>query len=345
MRRWETNFTSPPRGAEIVRRELIALVGGAATSPLLYALPARAQPNGKTMRIGSLSGGSREGTQERDACFQDALRRLGWVEGQNILIERRWAGGNTALLPGLAAELVRLKPDLIMVSGTPAAKAMQQATQDIPIVFNMVSDPVASGIVASLARPNGNITGVSNFFPAMVGKLLELIETVSGANRFAVLYDPSNPGKQLDVRGLQDSGRAMRVDIEPMPLRGAASVDVAFATMAKTPPGALIVLVDSITLSNRQSIVEQAARLRRPAIYQERAFVEAGGLMSYALNYCAHFGRAAAYVDKLLKGAKPTDLPVEQPTTFEFVINLKTAKALGLTIPPTMLALADKVIE
>jgi putative ABC transport system substrate-binding protein len=323
------------------RREVLGLLGAL---PFGWPVTARAQ-GPKVLRLGSLSGGSIAGTKERDTCFQDALRQLGWTEGQNILIERRWASGNTTRLPALAAELVALKPDLVMTSGTPAAQAMQRATHDIPMVFNMVSDPVASGIVASLARPAANITGVSNFFPAMIGKLLELIETVSGAKRFAVLHDPSNPGKQLDIRFLQESGRPAGLEFEPVPLHNANDIDPAFQAMAKTPPGALIVLVDAITLSNRQSIVEGIARLKLPAIYQERAFVELGGLMSYALNYCAHFARAAAYVDRILRGERPSNLPVEQPATFELVINLKTAKAQGVNVPPTMLALADRVIE
>jgi putative ABC transport system substrate-binding protein len=292
-----------------------------------------------------LSGGTKAGTRERDKCFEDGLRQLGWIEGKNIAIERRWAEGNTARTAPLAAELVSLAPDLVVTSGTPAAQAIQQATSEIPVVFNMVSDPVASGIVTNLARPNSNITGVSNFFPAMIGKLLELIETTSSAKRIAVLHDPTNLGKQLDVRMLSQSGRALGVTIDPLGLRSAEGIDAAFVSIAKTQPGALIVLVDSVTLSHVQQIVTNAARARLPAIYQERTFVEAGGLMSYALNYCQHFERAAAYVDKILKGQKPSNLPIEQPSTFQFVVNLKTAKALGLDLPPKILAFADEVIE
>jgi putative ABC transport system substrate-binding protein len=186
---------------------------------------------------------------------------------------------------------------------------------------------------------------VSNFFPAMIGKLLELIKTVSGAKRFAVLYDSRNPGKQVDVRGLQENARVLGIEIELLSVGNTAEVNAVFANMKKNPPGALIVLVDSVTLSNMQGIVEQAAKLRIPAMYQERAFVELGGLMSYALNYCTHMARAAAYVDKILKGDKPSGLPVEQPSSFEFVINLKTAKTLGVTVPPMVLAIADQVIE
>jgi putative ABC transport system substrate-binding protein len=323
------------------------VVRGLGSAPLLMGWPlgAVAQPSAKIPRFASLSGGSVEGTKERDACFYDALGKLGWVEGKTISIERRWASGNISRLPALAAELMALKPDLVMTSGTPSAKAMQLASRDTPMVFNMVSDPVASGVVTSLARPGGHITGVSNFFPAMIGKLLELIKTVSGATTFAVLHDPNNPGKQIDVRDLQDTARTVGVTVEPMPTRDAASIEAAFAALANKRPGALIVLVDAVTINNRRTIVDHAAQLRLPAIYQERTFVDEGGLMSYALNFCAHMARAAAYVDKILKGEKPSNLPVEQPSTFELVINLKTAKALGVNVPPTVLEVADRVIE
>lgn len=324
------------------RREFLAsMVGSLAGWPLA----ARAQGREKILRFASLSGGSEAGTRERDVCFYDGLTKLGWIEGHNIVVDRRWASGKLASLPALAAELVGLRPDVVMTSGTPSAQAMQQVSHGIPMVFNMVSDPVASGIVTNLARPTANITGVSNFFPAMIGKLLELIQAVSGARRFAVLYDPGNPGKQLDIRFLQETGRSSGLAFDLLPLHGAADVDAAFEAMVRSPPKALIVLVDAVTISNRQRIVDDVNRLRVPAIYQERSFVEAGGLMSYALNYCAHFHRAAAYVDKLLRGEKPSALPVEQPSTFELIVNARTAKAQGLTIPPTILALADHVIE
>jgi putative ABC transport system substrate-binding protein len=323
------------------RREFLTLVGGAAA---FAPLAAHAQ-QGKVARIGMLSGGTPAGTKDRDVCFDQGLRDLGWIEGQNIVVERRWAEGVTAREPALAAELVRLRPDLIFTSGTPAAQAAQHATSEIPIVFSMVSDPVASGIVPNLAHPNANITGVSNFFPAMISKLLDLIVTASGAKRIAVLHDPGNPGKQVDLRYLQDSARAMQVSIEPVPLHNTDDVNAAFAAMAKNLPGAVIVLVDAITISNMQLIVRQVAALNLPAIYQERTFVELGGLMSYALNYCQHLRRAAAYVDKILKGEKPSALPVEQPATFQFVINRKAARAIGLNLPQIILAFADEVIE
>lgn len=323
------------------RRDFICALGATCTWPL----PSRAQQVAKVRRIAVLNGGTQSGTKERDKCFEDGLRQLGWIEGQNIAIERYWAGGNTSRIAALAAELVSRAPDLIVTSGTPSAQAMQRATRDIPVVFNMVSDPVASGVVTNLARPNANVTGVSNFFPAMIGKLLELLETTSSAKRVAVLHDPSNIGKQLDVRMLGESGLALGVTIDPLGLRNAEDIDTAFATIAKTQAGALIVLVDGVTLSHVKQIVTNAARLRLPAIYQERTFVDAGGLMSYALNNCQHFQRAAAYVDKILNGQKPSSLPIEQPATFQFVVNLKTAKALGLDLPPKILAFADEVIE
>jgi putative ABC transport system substrate-binding protein len=331
---------------KIPRRDFIALLGSAAAiSPSLWSLPLIAQQAQKVPQIGLLSGGSAISTKERLACFQDRLRQLGWVEGHSINIEYRFGEGDNARIPALAGELVRLNPDLIVTSGTPSSLAVQRATRDIPVVFNMVSDPVASGIVTNLARPDANVTGFSNFFPGMVGKMLQLIRTATGASRIAVLHDPTNPGKALDMRELLSSGKVLGVEVDDVPLRTAEDVDNAFAVMAKPPPHALIILVDGVTQINLQRIVDHAARLRLPAMYEDREFVEAGGLMSYALNFCQHFRRSATYVDKILKGAKPADLPVELPTTFEFVLNLKTAKTLGLALPPTLLALADEVIE
>jgi putative ABC transport system substrate-binding protein len=330
------------RFIQLGRREFITLLGATAAS---WPLVARAQQGANILRIAVLNGGTAAGTKDRDECFQDGLRQLGWIEGRNIAIERRWNEGNTASAPALAAELVDLTPNLIVTSGTPAAQAMQRATSNIPVVFTMVSDPVASGIVTNLARPASNITGVSNFFPAMISKLLELIETATDARRIAVLHDPTNPGKQLDVRSLQENGNILGVTIDSIGVRSAEDVDTAFATMAKEPPGALIVLVDSVTLGNMHRIVDHSARLRLPTMSQERTFVELGGLMSYSLNYCEHFRRAATYVDRILKGEKPSTLPIEQPSTFQFVVNLKAARALGLNLPPAILAFANEVIE
>jgi ABC-type uncharacterized transport system substrate-binding protein len=324
------------------RREFLGAVAGVG---LTWPQVTLAQQNVKPTRIATLNSGTPSGTRDRDMCFEAGLRQLGWIEGKNIVIERRWSDGNTARLPGLAAEVVQLSPDLIVTSGTPATQAMQRASKNIPVVFSMVSDPVASGVVTNLARPEANITGVSNFFPAMIGKLLELIEITSDAKQVAVIHDPNNSGKQLDIRLLREAAEALGVTINPLGVTNADDIEIAFKTLSATKPGALIVLVDGVTLSHSQEIVLLAAEQRLPAIYQERTFVERGGLMSYALNYCQHLARVANYVDKILKGEKPSNLPIEQPSTFQFVVNLKTAKTLGVTLPPKILAFADEVIE
>jgi putative ABC transport system substrate-binding protein len=231
-------------------------------------------------------------------------------------------------------------------TSTPAAQVMRHTMQQLPVVFLMVSDPVASGIVKSLARPDGNTTGFSNFLPATTGKLLELIKTaVPAASRVAFIYDSANHGKLLELQELQEVAPALQVTLEPHEMRSDGDVEIVFFEMTQTRPDALIVPSDHRTLNRLQHIVELVARMKLPTIYQTREFVEAGGLMSYGLNVCEHHRRGATYVDKILKGAKPADLPVEQPTTFELVINLKIAKALGITVPPSLLARADEVIE
>jgi putative ABC transport system substrate-binding protein len=274
------------------------------------------------------------------------LEQLGWIEGRNIKSEYRWAGGIAERYVSLAQELARLNLDLIVSNSTPAVQALQRVIRDVPIIFMSVSDPVATGIVKSLARPEANITGFSNFLPATTGKMPELLKSVSPhLSSVIVLYNPDNPAKSLEVRELQASGFSLGVMIQPIEVRNLGEIDRAFSTLNQTNPVGLVVLTDGLTFSNRDRIAELAAKYRLPAIYQTRDFTDAGGLMSYGLNFCQHFGRAATYVDKILKGAKPADLPVELPTTFELVINLKTAKALGLTIPPTLIARADEVIE
>jgi len=304
------------------------------------------QQPAKVVRIGYLSGSSPATFKHHVAGFRDGLRDLGWIEGQNLIIEYRWAEGSTERLPALAAELVRLKVDLIVASSTPGAQAAKHATREIPIVFAMVSDPVASGLVASLAHPGGNVTGWSNILPEMSGKLLELLkEAMPGASRIAVLYDPANPGKALELKELRAAARVLGVTLQSLEVPSPKELEAAFSAMTRRRPDALITFVDAVTLPHRQRIVEFAAKSRLPAIYQVREFVEAGGLMSYGLSVERQMRRAAYFVDKLLRGAKPADLPVEQPTKFELVINLKTAKALGLTIPQSILIRADEVIQ
>jgi putative ABC transport system substrate-binding protein len=325
------------------RREFIALIGGLVVA---WSRVAYAQQPRKAFRIAYQSSSGGRAGQELVACFREGLGQFGWIEGQNIELEVRSAEGRLERIPTLAAELVRLKFDLIVASGTQSAQAVQQATRDIPVVLVGVSDPVASGIVASLARPGGNVTGVSNFQPALTGKLVELLKTAAPQiTRVLVLRDPANAGKTLEFRELQAIGPAAGVTVEGVEVRNAEEIGRAFASFGDTSSVGLIVLADGVTLSNRQQILDGASKARLPAVYQAKGFVDAGGLMSYGLNFCQHFHRAAYYVDKILKGAKPADLPVEQPTKFELVINLGTAKALGLTVPPTLLARADEVIE
>jgi putative tryptophan/tyrosine transport system substrate-binding protein len=324
------------------RREFIAFLFAAWA--VLWPIGLAAQ--GPVRRIGYLTPLSASAGRIYESCLRVALQKLGWMEGQNLKFEYGRFEGNTDRVSGLADELVRLRPDVLIGASTPAAQALQKATREFPVVFVAVSDPVASGIVASLARPGGNVTGVSNFLPATSGKLLELLkQTTPQLVHVAVLRDANNFGKTLEVRELQKAGQTLDIQIDPVELRTPDDIDPAFTAMAKQPPDALVTLQDGVTFANRQRIVDYAAKMKLPAIYQIKEFVQAGGLMSYGLNYCQHFERAAVYVDKILKGSKPSELPVELPTTFELVINLKAAKALGITVPPTLLARADEVIE
>jgi putative tryptophan/tyrosine transport system substrate-binding protein len=303
---------------------------------------ASAQQPKKMPHIGYLGGNVSTATN----AFRQGLGEHGWIEGQNIVVEYRVAEAKTERFPELAAELVRLKVDLIVAASTPAAQATQQATKTIPIVFIMVSDPVASGIVASLARPGANITGLSNMLPEMSGKLLELLkEAVPAATRVAVLYDPANAGKLLEFKELQAAAPALGMKLQSLEVHTDKEVDGAIATMTKARLDGLVTFIDAVTNKHRQRIVDFAAKHRVPSIYQTSEFAEAGGLMSYGLNPNEMFRRAAAYVDKILKGTKPADIPVERPIKFQFVINIKTAKQLGLKIPPNMLVRADRVIK
>ena len=331
-----------------MRRGLLRILIGAAIGACL-AQPAAllAQPSGTVKRIVWVGGPSDPGFRARFGCFSEGLAALGWIEGRTVAIEhKRAATGRVEALLEMAEEVARLKPDLIVASGTPQVQVVKRAIRDIPVVFMMVSDPVASGIVKSLARPEGNVSGLSNFLPATTAKLLEFVkEMVPAAKRVAFLHDPTNPGKRIELEILNKAAPGLGMAIEPHELRTVADIDGAYASLAKSPPSALIVPTDRVTLAGMERIVAFAAKLRRPAVYQTREYVEAGGLMSYGLDVCQHFRRAATYVDKILKGAKPADLPVELPSTFDFVINLKTARALGLKLPPSLLVRADRVIE
>ena len=325
------------------RAFLGTLSGGLLAAPLA----AEAQPAGKVPRIGFLSTTSSSDRPALVDAFRQRLRELGWVEGQNVVIDYRYAEDRVERLPGLAAELVRLKVDLIVSWGTQGVTAAKNATETIPIVMIAVRDPVGTGLIASLVRPGGNVTGVSGYAGLeIVARQLELLkETVPKIRRVAILSNPANAYHQLAIREVNVAARSLGVQLQLLEARGPNEFDGAFAAMAKERVGALLVLSDAIFGSHRTRLADLAARSRLPAAYGVRESVEAGGLMSYGPSFLDLFRRAATYVDKILKGARPGDLPVEQPTKFELVINLKTAKALGLTIPPSLLQRADQVIE
>ena len=314
---------------------------------LLAPLGAAAQQPGKVPRIGYFSAGSPSSAPHLLEAFRKGLRELGGVEGQNIVVDYRFAEGRFDRLPDLAAELVRLKVDIIVAVPTPAAAAAKNATETIPIVMINVGDPVGLGLIASLARPGGNVTGSSySVGLEIIGKQLELLkETVPKVRRVAILWNPANPSHPLVVRELNVAARSLGVQLQFLEARGPNEFEGAFAAMAKERMGALLVVPDSVSFLHRTRLADLAARSHLPAAYGLRGHVDAGGLMSYGPDSADLFRRAATYVDKILKGAKPADLPVEQPTKFELVVNLKTAKALGLTIPQSVLVRADEVIQ
>jgi putative ABC transport system substrate-binding protein len=327
------------------RKFMAAMAGGFFATPLA----AEAQQAAKIARIGYLAI-DLAANPHRHEAFRQGLRDLAYVEGRNVVIEYRDAEGKPERLPALAAELVALKVDVIVVGGsTVAALAAKQATRTLPIVFALAGDPVGSGLVTSLARPGGNVTGLSILAAELVGKRLELLtQAVPGVTRVAVLRLPGALGERTEQDMLKEAeaaARALGVRPQFVEARGPADFDRAFSDMTRARAGALTVLPNNMFVRERRRLVDLAAKNRLPAVYLGREFVDAGGLMSYGPNSADVFRRAATYVDKILKGAKPSDLPVEQPTKFELVINLKTAKALGLTIPPSLLGRADQVIE
>ncbi len=311
---------------------------------LLAPLAADAQQATKVPRIGYLSPGAPG--DFRIEAFRRGLREFGYVEGQNILLEGRWAGGRNEALPQLAAELVRLKVNLIVIHSSAAARAVQKATTTIPIVIAGVGDPVGIGLVASLARPGGNITGSSILSPELSGKRLELLkEAVPAVSRVAMLRNPNNPAASLASKETEAAARRLGVQLQVLEVRRREEIDGAVLAMIRERADALIVLPDPMVVSLRERLADLALKNRLPAIFEQREHAEAGGLMAYGASLTDSIRRAAYFVDKILKGAKPGDLPVEQPTKFELVINLKTAKALGLTIPQSVLIRADEVIQ
>ncbi len=325
-----------------MRRCTVGLVFVVALATFASPLGADAQPPTKVPRVGLLRTGSPPDPFVES--FRQALRDLGYLEGQNIVIEYRWAEGRVDRFPELAADLVRLNVDVIVAGGFPATRAAKQATTSIPIVMSATTDPVASGFIASLARPGGNITGSATLLSELAAKRLELLkEVLPKVSRVAVLYDPA--GDPIQLRESQAAARRLKVRLQVLEARVPEDLEGALKGARKGRAAALSVLASAFLSSQRARIVDLAAKDRLPAIYEHREFVETGGLISYGPNFRDLFRRAAAYMDKILKGAKPADLPVEQPTRFELVINLKTAKALGLTFPPSVLVRADQVIQ
>jgi putative ABC transport system substrate-binding protein len=309
-------------------------------------LAAHAQ-QGKVARIGYLGASSASLERRLVDAFRERLRELGQIEGQNIAIEYRWAEGDDDRLPGLVDELVRLKPDVIVTVGTPGTLAAKQATSTIPIVFASSGNAVNAGLVASYARPGGNVTGFTVLGPELEGKRVQLLEDVRpGLSRVAVIWNSANPAVIDFYQQSRAAAAAVGLTLDPVAdVRHAEDFKDAFSTIASAKPQAMMVIADRFLLAHRMEIVNFAATHRLPAIYPYRGYVDAGGLMSYATNDIEQYRRTAGYVDRILNGAKPADLPVEEPTKFALVINLKTAKALGLDLPPTLLALADEVIE
>jgi len=326
-----------------------AFIRTISASLLTASLAAEAQQAAKVARIGYLANDPSTSPYLRETFLQ-GLRDLGYVEGRNLVIEYREAEGKADRLPALAAELVALKVDVILAGGsTLGARVAKQATSTIPIVFAAVGDPVESGLVTSLARPDGNVTGLSSLAPELVGKRLELLtQAVPGVSRVAVLWFPGALGERTDkvmLREAEAAARGLGVRLQFAEARDPADFDRAFSDMTSAHAGALTLLPSNPFLREHRRLVDLAAKNRLPAVYTSREFVDAGGLMSYGANQPDLFRRAATYVDKILKGAKPGDLPVEQPRKFELVINLKAAKALGLTIPLSVLGRADHIIE
>jgi putative tryptophan/tyrosine transport system substrate-binding protein len=324
------------------RRTFLALLPG---SLLAAPLAAEAQQAGKIHRIGFLHFGSSGPSVEVDA-FRQGLRELGYIEGQNIAIEYRFASGHVERLPGLAAELVRLKVDVIVAPSTPTALAAKQATSRIPIVFAVVADAVGAGLIVNFARPGGNITGLTSSSAELGGKRLELLkQMVPRASRVAVLYNPADRSNVLVLKQLKEAAPTLRLTVQPLEARELREFEGAFLAMTRARAHAMFGTPGALTFEHRKVLVDLAAKHRIPAMWGHRQFVEAGGLMSYAVNFYDQVRRAAIYVDKILKGAKVGDLPVEQPTKFEQVINITATKAIGLGMPQSLLARADQVIE
>jgi putative ABC transport system substrate-binding protein len=326
------------------RRRFVAMIAGGL---LAAPLTAQAQRQGKVWRIGLLDyGASNSSSDARWKALRERLRELGYVEGQNVVFEPRWGNEQADRLPGLAAELVKLKVDVVVTATGEAALAAKKATSSIPIVTATCPDPVRLGLVASVARPGGNVTGVTSLSSDLGGKRLQLLkQLVPRASRVAILRDPDNRASELNTRGAESVAKSLGVVIQSVDVRGEKDLDAAFATMKRARADGVLLAVNTPFLAHRRRIAELAISNRLPMMTLSREYADAGGLVSYGTDYPGQFRRAAVYVDKILKGANPGDLPIEQPTDFELVINLKTAKAIGLTIPQSVLGRADEVIQ
>jgi putative tryptophan/tyrosine transport system substrate-binding protein len=326
------------------RRDFITLLGGAAAA---WPFAARAQ-QARMPVLGFVSFAQREATLQASwyQAFHDGLRELGWMPGSNVLIEYRFADNDPGRLTALTHELVRLKPDAIFVPTRPALPTVKEITTTIPIVFVSLGDPIAEGWVATLARPGANLTGVAGLSPDLAGKRLELLrELVPSLAKVAVLWNPANRAEEVAVKATETAAQSLGMSVAVEHAGNPTEFDRVFSAIARSGAKAVVVLPDPMFLANRQQLVELTNRSRLPAIYMETGFVAVGGLISYGPNFTELFRRAAAYVDKILKGAKPGDLPVEQPTKFELSINLKAAAAIGVTVPTSILLRADEVIE
>ena len=329
------------------RREFITLLSGLAVAwPLAAPVATQAQHAGKVYRIGYLSYSSSAANPHLHEAFRQGLRELGWVEGQNIIIDPRFAEGSSDRLPDLAAELARLKVDIIVATSTPATLAAKNATGDIPIVASNFGDPVELGLIESLARPSGNITGLSYIGVETFGKELELLNEIAPeVRRVAVLSNPANPYHAPAISNVKVAAQTLKVELQLLEAQDSKEFDGAFAAMSRERAGALLVVTDPVFVLYRARLADLAAKNRLPSMYGMGEYVKAGGLISYGPNLTDRFRHATTFVDKILRGAKPADLPVQQPTKFELVINLKTAKELGLTVPTMLLVRADEVIE
>jgi putative tryptophan/tyrosine transport system substrate-binding protein len=313
---------------------------------LAVAVMAQAQQPGKPYRIGFLGTASPSAVSARVEAFRQGLRELGYVEGKNIVIEYRFAEGKLDRMPDLAAELVRLKVDVIMTPGPAGTRPAKEATSTIPIVMGFDNDPIGNGFVASLARPGGNLTGLSSLAPEISGKQLELLkEIVPRLSRVAVLGNSTTPGNAQALKEIELAAGALKVQLQYLDVLATKDIETAFRAASEGRADAILALQNTVLLSQRRHVVELAVKSHLPAIYYTTEYVVEGGLMTYSVNVTDLFRRAATYVDKILRGAKPAELPVEQPIKFEFVVNLKAAKQIGLTIPPNVLARADRVIK